>query len=212
MRIGILGGTFDPIHLGHLRLAEEAIERFELEQVKLVLAAIPPHKSQVGITEVKHRWNMLLLACEENPRLVASSLEIERTGPSYTIDTLREIQAGVPPGTQIHLLMGTDSGVELQSWKDHDEILKCARVVIATRGGQTHRRLPDELEDRVERLNMTLMDLSSTQLRELARQGRSLRYLVPEEVRKYILDHRLYSPRGGAGNSNSVPHRCEASA
>ena len=117
IRLGFLGGTFDPIHIGHLRLAIEAMERFDLDQVQLILSAVPPHKETSLVTTWEKRWRMLELGCADNEKLMPSSLEIDRPGPSYTIDTLRQVRSGLREGDQLYLLVGMDAATEMKTWK-----------------------------------------------------------------------------------------------
>jgi len=200
MRIGVLGGTFNPIHNAHLRLAEEAAEQFELDFVNLVLSSDPPHKNPCEITPAAIRWELLELACEDNDRLVPCDLEINRPGPSYTVDTLKEIRDGSDDDCEIRLLVGMDCVPEFKTWKSYRTILEISRMVVAKRPGSEGGKLPAEFEGRVLFLDMPMMDISSTRIRHLVRLGKSIRYLVPEAVRLRILDSGLYTSKNRSEN------------
>lgn len=195
-KIGIMGGTFDPIHYGHLILAEQARERFDLDQVLFITAADPPHKSGLEITPVRHRHQMTCLAVMGNERFECSTIEMDRPGPSYTIDTLKQILGLKGLGTNVYLLVGTDEAAALMSWRDPYGIQELATVVVANRPGQSVecalKALPDDFARQIVPLQMPGVDISSTDLRERVRSGRSIRYLVPEAVERYIVGERLY--------------------
>jgi nicotinate-nucleotide adenylyltransferase len=202
MRIGLFGGTFDPVHLGHLALVEACREGAGLHRVVLVVAGAPPHKAGRPITPAVHRVEMARLAAAGHPALSVDDRETRRAGPSYTIDTLREFRAECAPGDEVCWLIGADSLPELPSWRRAAEILDLAPVVTASRPGHDVRagleavaaRLGRERADRLAAgvVPMPLMGISSTDLRERAAAGRSLRYLVPDAVREYIEARGLY--------------------
>lgn len=192
MRIGVLGGTFDPIHFGHLRVAEVAREQLRLDQVLFVLAASPPHKPNMGITPVEERWRMLETACADHPGFLPSRIEVERSGPSYTIDTLRHlIQSGIAD-EGLFLLLGLDSLVELPTWKNYREILDLAWIVAADREGYTRSKVEKAVMDRTVSLDFPPLGISSTAIRRSLRAGNSIRYLVPDAVRAWIETRNLY--------------------
>lgn len=203
--LGVLGGTFDPIHLAHLALAQEAAESLGLERVLFVPAGSPPHKPGVAITPGAHRLAMVELAIAGNDRFVASRLELDRDGPSYTVDTLEALEAsrraeGVTG--EITLILSADAFLGLMSWRDPRRVLELARLAVAPRDGYPEAgpgflatNLPD-LADRAVFLDGPRIRLSASTLRERAAAGRSLRYLVPDAVAAYIGDHALYrTPR-----------------
>ncbi len=196
MRLGLMGGTFDPIHWGHLILAEQAREQFELEKVLFVTAAQPPHKLGEQVTDARHRLEMTRLAVEGNEYFECSTMEIDRPGPSYTIDTIRQLLEVYGPGTEVFLLLGTDEGRDLMKWREPYEIRKLARIVVANRPGvadsEVFDALPEDIAKGIVPLAMPGVDISSTDLRERVRQGRSIRYLVPGQVEDYIRQEGLY--------------------
>lgn len=193
MRLGVLGGTFNPVHFGHLRLAEEAADRFALDRVLLVLSATPPHKDNREIVDVSIRWELLKLACAGNPVLVPSDLEMARQGPSYTVDTLATIQSGLNGEDEIFLILGMDAASEIQTWKSWQEILDRAGVVVACRMGCGEASLKAEVAERVQVFEIPPMDISSSRIRQMIEMGKSIRYLVPENVRERILAEGVYS-------------------
>ena len=196
MRIGLMGGTFDPIHIGHLILAEQARERFALERVLFVTAGCPPHKLGEPVTDVAHRLEMTRLAVADNEHFECSTIEIERPGPSYTVDTIKQVLELHGPGAEVYLLIGADEGRELMTWREPYEIARLARIVIANRpdlpASEAIAALPEDFAARITPLEMPGVDISSTDLRERARSGRSIRYLVPKAVEEYIWAKGLY--------------------
>ena len=208
--LGLLGGTFDPIHYGHLRLAEEMGEALGLAQVRLVPAGLPPHRSAPA-TAASQRLQMVRLAVAGNPRLVVDDREIRKTGPSYTTETLAEIRAEVGPDAPLWLFMGADAFLGLATWHDWQRLFEFAHIAIAHRPGYRliqSDALTDSLRSEVEhrlvdtppatpagslwRFTITPLDISATAVRERLRRGQSIRYLVPEAVRTYIEEQKLY--------------------
>jgi len=203
--LGVLGGTFDPIHLAHLALAQEAAESLGLERVLFVPAGSPPHKPGVAITPGADRLAMVQLAIAGNDRFVASRLELDRDGPSYTVETLEALAAtrrteGVTG--ELTLILSADAFLGLLTWRNPRRVLELARLAVAPRDGYPEAgagflatNLPD-LADRAVFLDGPRIRLSASVLRERAASGRSLRYLVPDAVAAYIGDHGLYrTPR-----------------
>jgi nicotinate-nucleotide adenylyltransferase len=203
--LGILGGTFDPIHLAHLALAQEAAEALGLERILFVPAGSPPHKPGVAISSGIHRLAMVELAIAGNDRFVASRLELDRDGPSYTVDTLEALQASRRAEglrAEMTLILSADAFLGFAGWRDPRRVLELARLAVAPRDGYPEAgpdSLPSDLADRADR--MVLLDwprirLSASTLRARAAAGSSLRYLVPDAVAAYIGDHALYeTPR-----------------
>lgn len=197
--VGVMGGTFDPIHDGHLRLAEHILEEFALQVVVFIPAGSPPHKADRRVLPASHRLEMTRLAISDNPRFRLSEIECLHRGYSYTVETLdRLIQSGLGP---LALLLGADSVVQMGQWYQPQGILARATVIAAPRPDTDRQRLQEAIGEltrvhggEVRVSNATAMPHSSTEIRELAAAGRSIRYLVPEPVRQYILTHRLYSP------------------
>ena len=204
--IGVFGGTFDPIHVAHLAVAEEAAETLGLERVLFIPAGEPPHKPGRDITPAEHRLAMVELAIAGNDRFAVDRLEIERAGPSYTVDTLEALAAGVAAGTapDLTLILSADAFLGLMTWREPRRILELARIVVAPRDGYPDAgpdflagELPDrpDLAGRVTFLDSPRLRLSASELRARAAAGRSLRYLVPDAVAAYIGDHALYQHR-----------------
>ncbi|MGH7742074.1 MAG: nicotinate-nucleotide adenylyltransferase [Candidatus Eiseniibacteriota bacterium] len=190
-RIGLFGGTFDPPHLGHLALAECARDQLGLESVLFVPAGTPPHKRRVGRSSAQRRVAMTRLAVRGNRSFRVSLAEVRRHGPSFTVDTLRDMGQRFP-GSALYLLMGADSLADFANWHDPREILRLATLVVAARPGVRRRAGPRR---GVVWLENFAVDISSSAIRARARSGRSVRYLVPEAVAHYIARHRVY---GGA--------------
>jgi nicotinate-nucleotide adenylyltransferase len=204
--VGVFGGTFDPIHYAHLAVAEEAAEALGLERVLFVPAGQPPHKPGQAITAGAHRLAMVELAIAGNDRFAVDRLELERDGPSYTVDTLEALGASGPTPEprfrELILILSADAFLGLASWHDPRRIFELARVAVAPREGYPSaeatfmtEHFPD-LADRVVFLDGPRMRLSASELRSRAAAGRTLRYLVPDAVAAYIDDHDLYrNPR-----------------
>ena len=198
--LGILGGTFDPIHHGHLLIAEEAREALGLERVLLVPAAAPPHKPGRPVTDATDRLEMVELAIAGNPAFEVGRQELERGGTSYTVDTLLALRAerGAAAGDP-WLILSSEALAELPSWRDPDGILGLCRLAVVPRGGYADldhawvaARFPGR-EDRVRFLPGPLLPISGSVVRRRAAAGRSVRYLVPDAVATYIAQHRLYT-------------------
>jgi nicotinate (nicotinamide) nucleotide adenylyltransferase len=195
---GILGGTFDPIHFGHLVLAEKAREACGLAKVIFVPASIPPHKIGEVSTSAEDRLNMVKLAVHDNPQFQVSNVEILRSGPSYSIDTIRELK-NQGHGAEAFLIMGFDSLLELNTWKNYRQILNETRIITAFRPGypvlKNERDWPEFLQAQRERITVLeapLIDISATWIRVELMYNRSIRYLVPDTVCEYIQQKCLY--------------------
>ncbi len=199
--LGVFGGTFDPIHIAHLAVAQEAAEAIGLERVAFVPAGVPPHKPGRAITPAVHRLAMVELAIAGNERFVVDRVELDRPGPSYTVDTLAALHAAAPPDApaDLVLIVSAEAFLGLMTWREPRRILELARIVVAPRDGYpdagpdflaTH--LPD-LADRATFLDSPRLRLSASELRARAAAGRSLRYLIPDAVAAYIGDHALYT-------------------
>lgn len=188
MRIGILGGTFNPIHIGHLILAEEAHFKLKLDKLIFVPAFIPPHKSAQDVISARDRLAMVKLAIEDNPSFDVSTYEIDSKKKSYSIDTLREFRSVYGDEAQLCFITGSDSLKDLFSWKNINDIFKISKFIVANRPGYPIKEIPKEADTVV----ITPIEVSSEDIRKRLKEGRSIRYLVPEKVRKYILDNNLY--------------------
>ena len=200
MKIGILGGTFNPIHIGHLILAKDASETFELDRVFVVACARPAHKPLELLASDEHRVAMLKLALAGNPDFEPCDIELQRGGTSYTVDTIRELQKR-HPGDEFSFIIGSDSLAELKNWKEIDTLLSLCRVLTASRPGFD----PDVIDAAALGLTheqaMTLkanvfhghqVEVSSSDIRYRVAEGMSIRYLVPGPVEIYIAEQRLY--------------------
>jgi len=199
--LGVFGGTFDPIHIAHLAVAEEAAEALGLERVAFVPAGEPPHKLGRPITAAEHRLAMVELAIAGNDRFVVDRMELDRPGPSFTVDTLEALHAAAPPGAapDLVLIVSAEAFLGMLTWRRPRRILELARIAVAPRDGFPDAgpdflaaNLPD-LADRATFLDSPRMRLSASELRARASAGRSLRYLVPDAVAAYIGDHGLYT-------------------
>lgn len=187
MKIGILGGTFNPIHIGHLILAEEAREKLGLERIIFVPAYLPPHKDNADIADVRHRYQMLNLAIKKNNYFSVSDIEIKRDGRSYTIDTIKEFKS-VYPDDDLYFIIGSDLLKYLAEWKDLNEIIKMVKFIVATRPGYPLEKIPNYIAT----IPIRAVDISGFEIRKAIKEDKSFRYLVPEVVYKYIIKNKLY--------------------
>ena len=194
-RIGIFGGTFDPPHNAHVALARTACEELSLDAVRWIPAGAPWQKSR-RITAAEHRAAMVKLAIRGEPRFLLDRREIERSGPSYTLDTVRELGAEFP-GTAWFLIIGQDQYVGLPTWRDWTELLGRVTLAVAQRPG-THAETPEPLRAFVHRkVGLAMMDISSTDIRSRASRGHDISALVPPAVARYIAQHHLYKEPHG---------------
>lgn len=200
MRIGIFGGTFDPIHLGHLILADQCREQCELDEVWFVPAAIPPHKQATVISPAATRCAMIELAISGYPAFRLARLELDRSGPSYTVTTLEQLH-GDDPSRELFLLLGADSIRDLPSWREPQRVLELATVVAVNRGRDifdlpaVKQHLKAELGNVSAHLQVVQIpgiDISATDIRRRVTEGRSIRYLVPRAVEAYIHENSVY--------------------
>lgn len=190
-KIGILGGTFDPIHLGHLVLAEQVREKLKLNQVIFIPCFSPPHKTRRKLSPAKDRFCMTRLALEDNPFFSVSDIELKRRGPSYTVDTLRQLK-DLYPDSKIYFLTGSDVLNEICTWKDPEQIYKLVKVVIATRPGFDEFDSENHFAKRSIIIRITGVNISSSQIRNMVKKGQSIKYLVPLKVEEYIEKRKLY--------------------
>lgn len=197
-RIGIMGGTFDPIHIAHLAIAEEARVAFALSRVLFIPAANPPHKQGRSITDARHRLMMVQLATAANPHFFVSAVEMERKGPSYSLLTVQELHEMYGREQELYFITGMDSINELHTWYHPKELLAACHFVGTTRPGEPpdHAALIRDFgvlaETRIHCLDVPAFALSSTDLRARVREGKPIRYLVPEAVDAYIRKEGLY--------------------
>jgi nicotinate-nucleotide adenylyltransferase len=194
--LGVMGGTFDPIHLGHLAIAEEAREALGLDSILFVPAGRPPHKRAQDVSPAEDRVEMVRIAIEDNPAFELSRIEVDRDGPSYTVDTLEEL--ALETGAELTLILSAETFVQLPTWHEPARLFAAASMAVVPRDGYP---VPDPSwleeafpgrEDRVTYLDGPRLGLSSTSIRARVAAGRSIRYLVPPAVEAYIADHSLY--------------------
>lgn len=197
-RIGILGGTFDPIHVGHLMTAEAVRDEFGLDKVIFVPAAVPPHKMDQQVTEARHRYLMTVLATNSNPHFDVSPIEMDRPGPSYTIDTIYELKRQYGENTDLFFITGADAIAEIPTWDRIEELLGLCQFIAAARPGflpnvDNIREYFGELGSaRIHRLETPELEISSTNIRDRVERGFSIKYIVPSTVENYIYKEGLY--------------------
>jgi nicotinate-nucleotide adenylyltransferase len=196
LRLGILGGAFNPPHIGHLILAQEAHSQLSLDAVLLVPFREPPHRALEPDPGPEVRHEMALLAAADDERLAVSRIEIDRPGPSYTVETLRELRRE-RPDDELYLVMGGDQAGALPSWREPAEVLALATVAVAERSDWRRERIAEELRglagaDAIEFFEMPRVEVSSTLVRERVAAGRPIRYLVPDRVASYVGARGLY--------------------
>ena len=196
MRIGVLGGTFDPIHLGHLAIAEEVRVRLDLEEVCVVPAGDPWMKADRTLAPAEDRLGRVRLAVEDNPFFRVSTAELERAGPSYTVDTLRELREDYGPEARLFFILGSDAFARFGEWKDPAGILALAALVVVDRPGEAAST--DEVEVKmgiagsVEHVRSVRLEISAADIRRRVSEGASIRYLTPEPVAQHIYARGLY--------------------
>jgi len=211
--IGVLGGTFDPIHFGHLRLAEELVEALDIAQVRFIPAGQPPHRGQPR-AQATQRLEMVRRAIAGNPRFILDERELHRAAPSYSFDTLTDLRAELPAATPLVLFMGADAFLGLTTWHEWRRLIELAHIAVAQRPGFTaawEDALPDPLRrllssrcceqpgeivatpaGRIFLHGITQLDISASQIRDRALRGKSLRYLLPDSVIDYLNENHLY--------------------
>ena len=201
MRVGVLGGTFDPPHIGHLILAQEAYQALGLAEVLFVPAGEPWRKAGRELSPREHRLAMTRLAVADNPALAVCTAEVDRPGPSYTAETLAELRAQLGPESELSFIMGADSLSDFPHWHEPRRILELAKLAVAERSAVGDERsedvvpeeLAEDLRGRVVWLRMPLIAISASEVRQRVREGLSIRYWVPEAVEKYVRQHGLYA-------------------
>jgi nicotinate-nucleotide adenylyltransferase len=202
--LGIMGGTFDPVHYGHLIAAEYARHEFKLEQVVFIPAARPPHKEIEQVLDSNDRYEMVRRAIKGNPAFAISDLEMKRTGKSYTIDTIRYFLQKYPEKA-LFFIMGADSLLTMATWKEYRTLARLCQFVVVTRPGYVIdqsepvlKQLPSVLWKNVHLLPIPALDISSSDIRERVAAGRPIKYLLPADVEQYIVETGLYRGQGGA--------------
>lgn len=200
-----MGGTFDPIHHGHLVAASEVADRFNLDQVIFVPTGQPWQKADRQVTPAEHRYLMTVIATASNPRFTTSRVDIDRGGPTYTIDTLKDLRA-LYPDAELFFITGADALGSILSWHQWEEMFEMANFIGVTRPGYvlTEDMLPEAHQEKVELLDVPAMAISSTDCRERAQEGRPVWYLVPDGVVQYITKNSLYAPERAADNETAA--------
>jgi nicotinate-nucleotide adenylyltransferase len=197
----LFGGSFDPVHLGHLIVSRAVAERLGIERIMLVPSARPPHKQDRALAPAAERLALCRLAVEGDPLFDVSDWELRQAGVSYTLETVRHFRAGLPAGSGLYWLVGMDSLMELGTWYRAGELVEACTIVTAVRPGYEDPDLarlravlrPDQIDKLARHIVPTpRIDISSTEIRARLAAGRSIRFLVPEPVRRYIAEHRLY--------------------
>jgi nicotinate-nucleotide adenylyltransferase len=194
-----MGGTFDPIHYGHLFAAEESLEALGLDKVIFVPSGTPPHKAYSGMATAEQRFAMTAAAISENERFYISRLETDRPGMSYTLDTL-EAMREIYPGAGLFFITGMDAVIDILNWRAPLEISRMCTITVLGRPGYEHDTLgdlPESIRDSLRFVEAPMLDISATDIRRRVREGRSARYLLPEAVCDFICVNDLYSSRGG---------------
>lgn len=215
MKIGVLGGTFNPIHMGHLIIAEEICQIFALEKVVFIPSARPPHKTHKEIIDPLYRLMMTNLATVSNPKFFVSTVEIERKGKSYSVETIKELRKIYGEKAELYFIVGMDAFLEITTWKDSEKLINLCHFIVVSRCGYEMDNLRGKLpasfinklveieeNEKVKNHNqqdhkifviksMTI-DISSTDIRHSIKEGKSIRYLVPQIIEDYIRKHKLY--------------------
>lgn len=203
LKLGIMGGTFDPIHFGHLVTAEAVRVEFNLDKVIFVPAGNPPHKIKRAVTDKKHRYLMTILATVTNPYFEVSTIEIDREGYTYTIDTIKEFKRIYGEETELYFITGADAILEIFTWKNAEELLKLCNFVAATRPGFEKKLIDEKLKRTKEiygkeiyKVAVPSLAISSTDIRERVSKRKPIKYLLPESVERYIEKCGLYKKDG----------------
>lgn len=193
-RIALYGGTFDPVHLGHLEVARSVLELFEIEKVIFIPAQIAPHKVGRPVTEPIHRYAMLALATQDDPRLRISTFELDAPNRRYTVDTVAEFQRVLGDDTELFFIMGADSWSEITTWRDWERLLKMTNHIVVTRPGYHVPPAPEGLAERIYFTDAVQKDVSATNIRRLASEELydELEQLVPRSVASYIKKYGIY--------------------
>ncbi|HIB10697.1 MAG: nicotinic acid mononucleotide adenylyltransferase [Chloroflexi bacterium] len=199
MRVGVLGGTFDPIHLGHLKIAEEARLKLDLERVLFIPTGQPRLRTDKYLSPVADRLRMVELATSDNPYFQVCDNETRRGGPTYTVDTLIELRGSLGTDASLYFIVGVDILRRFHDWKEPERVLELCNVVVVTRPGHEDFDWPawlvtfPQAADRLTRLDTTMVDISGTEIRRRSGQGKSVRKLVPASVAEYIQERNLYT-------------------
>lgn len=198
LRYAIMGGTFDPIHIGHLAVAEEVKQKLNCDRMIFIPSGNPPHKKRV-LTDAMHRYIMTVMAVNSNPHFEVSDIEVERQGYTYTLDTVKQLQKIYGDNVELVFITGADAILEVETWYKADELLKLCSFVAVTRPGYDKTKLEQKLQSLQSKYGSVIysidvpgLNISSTDIRQRVNGGNSIKYLVPETVEQYILKNGLY--------------------
>jgi nicotinate-nucleotide adenylyltransferase len=193
-RIALYGGTFDPVHLGHIEIARTVAELFEIEKVLFVPAQVAPHKIGRPVTEPIHRYAMLALATQDDPKLLISTFELDAPDRRYTVDTVEHFQRSLGDSTELFFIMGADSWSDITTWREWERLLKMTNHIVVTRPDYEVAKAPPGLGERVFFTDAVRKDISATNIRRLASEGRfdDLTKFVPQSVANYIRKYEIY--------------------
>jgi nicotinate-nucleotide adenylyltransferase len=211
-RIGLMGGTFDPIHHGHLVAAEEARWQFDLDTVLFVPTGQPWQKP-VGVSPAEDRYRMTVIATASNPAFEVSRVEIDHPGPTYTVDTLRRLRAELGEDARLFFITGADAVLHILTWKDREEVLALAEFIAATRPGYDLERLTERLplaRERLHPMEIPMLAISSTEIRARVAHGAPIQYLVPDGVVEYVAERGLYRSEPAATSGRRHDHQASS--
>jgi nicotinate-nucleotide adenylyltransferase len=211
-RIGLMGGTFDPIHHGHLVAAEEARWQFDLDTV-LFIPTGQPWQKPVGVSPAEDRYRMTVIATASNPAFEVSRVEIDHPGPTYTVDTLRRLRAELGEDARLFFITGADAVLHILTWKDREEVLALAEFIAATRPGYDLERLTERLplaRERLHPMEIPMLAISSTEIRARVARGAPIQYLVPDGVVEYVAERGLYRSQPAAASGRRHDHQASS--
>jgi nicotinate-nucleotide adenylyltransferase len=211
-RIGLMGGTFDPIHHGHLVAAEEARWQFDLDTV-LFIPTGQPWQKPVGVSPAEDRYRMTVIATASNPAFEVSRVEIDHPGPTYTVDTLRRLRAELGEDARLFFITGADAVLHILTWKDREEVLALAEFIAATRPGYDLERLTERLplaRERLHPMEIPMLAISSTEIRARVARGAPIQYLVPDGVVEYVVERGLYRSQPAAASGRRHDHQASS--
>nr|WP_317357103.1 nicotinate-nucleotide adenylyltransferase [uncultured Tyzzerella sp.] len=195
-KLGIMGGTFNPIHYAHLFTSNYVLENYKLDKIVFIPTGEPPHKKNITVANTKHRYNMTKIAIEDNPNFFISNMEIERHTTTYTIDTLRQIKNMCDKDTELYFIVGTDTISQVYSWKEPEAIFDLTKFIVTTRPNYTLNQFTKDLvkkhKDKIYFCETPMMEISSTIIRKRIEQEKTISYLLPKNVENYIYENNLY--------------------
>jgi nicotinate-nucleotide adenylyltransferase len=211
-RIGLMGGTFDPIHHGHLVAAEQARWQFDLDTV-LFIPTGQPWQKPVGVSPAEDRYRMTVIATASNPAFEVSRVEIDHPGPTYTVDTLRRLRVELGEDARLFFITGADAVLHILTWKDREEVLALAEFIAATRPGHDLERLTERLplaRERLHPMEIPMLAISSTEIRARVARGAPIQYLVPDGVVEYVVERGLYRSQPAAASARRHDHQASS--